>query len=102
MLLLPTLVVAIMMLQSVGAVLSVDSRAPILAHPLYPVQVDKRFGIAIQPGLEIYTGDIITLSVETGTILDGDDTSITSVLQSTIPLVSILSFSSLYFPIFSH
>ncbi len=59
-----------------------NQRAPILAHPLYPIQVDKRFGIPLQPGRELYTGDIVTFSVDTGSPFDGDDSSITSVLET--------------------
>jgi len=53
----------VFLLVSPAAGTDLDQVAPILAHPTNPVNIDRRFGIPIEPGIELFTGDVITFSM---------------------------------------
>lgn len=52
--------------------LSSEQAAPRIAHPPNQVHLDKRFGVAVEPGLELFTGDVIVLTVEDAAVYDSE------------------------------
>ncbi len=73
-LLLPVLLLlSLSLLLSPVLALTGEQAAPRIAHPPNQVHVDKRFGVLVEPGFELFTGDTVVLTVEDASPYDGSN-----------------------------